>query len=150
METKAKVLYQIPERGAGVEFTDIDPQDRQVFLRIIHLNTANRRQHPRVPLATQIYSEQSMSLAFSRDVTQGGMFVETKQPMPVGSRLTLRFHLDDQGPIVVATAEVRYVLPQLGMGLQFVEMKPEDRKRIAVYASKWQAADDSAEGAVAA
>ena len=77
IQAKAKVVYQIAGRGTGIEFTEIDPQDRQVLLRIIHRRTADRGREARVPLATQIYSDEGMSLAFSRDVSVGGMFVET-------------------------------------------------------------------------
>ena len=150
IQAKAKVVYQIAGRGTGIEFTEIDPQDRQVLLRIIHRRTADRGREARVPLATQIYSDEGMWLAFSRDVSVGGMFVETKQSLSVGSHLTLRFHLDPEGPIVVATAEVRYVLAKFGMGVQFIESSPADRERISAYVSRFRALADSTEGAAAA
>jgi c-di-GMP-binding flagellar brake protein YcgR len=91
---------------------------------------ANRRRYPRVPLATQIYCQECMSVAFSRDLSQGGMFIETHDPARVGSEVTVRFHLGDGGPIVVALAEVKYSIAKLGMGVEFVEMSPADHKRI--------------------
>lgn len=150
IEVKARVLDQIPEKGTAVEFTEIAPEDRQLLLRIIHLKTAHRRQHPRVPLATQIYSEQQMLLAFSTDVSLGGMFAETKQPLPVGSRLVIRFHLDEVDPVIVATAEVRYTVEKLGMGIQFIELSPADRERISAYVSRSRSLADSTEEAAAA
>ncbi len=136
IEAKARVCYYVPGQGIGVEFTDIGSDDHQLLLRLIHHKTPDRRQHPRVPFVAQVYCEECMWLAFSRDISAGGMFIETKQPMALGTHLTLRFHLDDGGPIVVATAEVRYVVPKMGLGLQFVDLMPAERKRLEAYVAK--------------
>ena len=134
----------------GIEFTGISAEDQQVLRGFIHRKTADRRNHPRVPLATQIYCQEWMSLAFSRDVSLGGMFMDTKQPVPLGSRLSLRFHLDDGGPVVAASAEVRYVVPKLGMGVKFIELTRTDWERIESYVAKSQALADPTRGAAAA
>jgi len=36
------------------------------------------------------------------------MFIETERPLPVGTRVNLRFNLDYRGSIIVAMAEVTY------------------------------------------
>jgi c-di-GMP-binding flagellar brake protein YcgR len=136
MEVRGRIRYMLPGKGSGVEFVEIRHEDHQMILRLIHSKTANRRKHPRVPLATQIYCQECMSLAFSRDVSRGGMFVDTRDPLPIGSEITLRFHLNDGGPIVVALAEVKYHVTKLGMGIQFLELSPADRKRIDDYVAK--------------
>jgi len=136
IQARGVVRYTLPGKGSGVEFTQIRPESHQMILRLIHSKSANRREHPRVPLATQIYCQESMSLAFSRDVSRGGMFVETRDPLPIGSEITIRFHLNDGGPIVVALAEVKYHVTKLGMGVQFLELSPEDCKRIDDYVAK--------------
>jgi hypothetical protein len=64
------------------------------------------------------------------------MFIETKEPISEGSKLKLAFNLDDGGPIVRATAEVRYVVTKLGIGVEFVDLSPSDRSRIDVYTNK--------------
>jgi uncharacterized protein (TIGR02266 family) len=136
VEASAVVRYNVPGKGCGVKFTRINPQHHEMILRLIHHKTGDKRKFPRVALATQIYCEALMSLAFSRDVSLGGMFIETHDPLPVGSQIELRFHLNDGGPIVTATAEVRYSVTRLGMGVQFIDMAPSDRKRIADYVAK--------------
>jgi Tfp pilus assembly protein PilZ len=136
MQVRGKICYTLPGKGSGVEFVEIRHEDLQMILRLIHSKTASRRRHPRVPLATQIYCQECMSLAFSRDVSRGGMFVETRDPLPIGSEITLRFHLNDSGPIVVALAEVKYHVTKLGMGVHFLELSPADRKRIDDYVAK--------------
>jgi c-di-GMP-binding flagellar brake protein YcgR len=129
-QARARICYVLEGKGSGVEFTQIVPEDRQLILRLIHHKTASRREFPRVPLATQIIIEDSMALAFSRDLSVGGMFIETKVPCEVGTPIDLRFHLNDDTPIVIASALVRYVIPNMGMGVQFTEMEWEDRNRI--------------------
>jgi Tfp pilus assembly protein PilZ len=130
LEAKARVCYIEPGRGSGVEFTSIRVEDRQLILRLIHHKSANRRKTTRVPLATQIEIEDSMALAFSRDVSVGGLFVETTLACDIGTRVGLRFHLNDGGPVIVAAGEVRYIVPKMGMGVHFLELAGSDRKRI--------------------
>lgn len=129
-QARARICYVVEGKGSGIEFTNIVPEDRQLILRLIHHKTANRRESPRVPLATQINIEDSMALAFSRDLSVGGMFIETKVPCEVGTPIDLRFHLNEDTPVVIASALVRYLVPNMGMGVQFTEMEWEDRNRI--------------------
>lgn len=139
IKAKARVCYAVEGEGIAVEFLEIDPEHRRLLLQFIHNKTGNRRKHPRAHFATQIECEESMSLAFARDISVGGMFIETSDPMPVGSRLTLRFNLEENAPIVEVTAEVSYQVGRMGVGVQFVEVKPEDLQRIDDFVAKTQA-----------
>ncbi len=139
IKAKARVCYAVAGEGMAVEFTEIDSEHRRLLLQFIHNKTGNRRKHPRASFATQIECEESMSLAFARDISVGGMFIETTNPMPVGSQLTLRFNLEQNEPIVVASAEVTYQVGRMGVGVQFVEIAPEDLHRISDYVAKNQA-----------
>ncbi len=130
IQTRARVVYTLPDLGSGVEFTDINPEDLQQILRSIHGNKANRRKMPRVPLATQIHIQDTMGLAYSRDLSVGGIFIDTKETAKLGTRVDLRFNLNDDGPAVIASGEVRYVVPKMGMGVQFTDVSADDRKRI--------------------
>ncbi|HEV2348375.1 MAG TPA: PilZ domain-containing protein [Terriglobia bacterium] len=136
MEAASKVCYLVPGEGAAVEFIEIDPEHRRLLLQYIHNRTGNRRKHPRASLATQIQCEESMSLAFARDISVGGMFIETDQPMPVGSRITLRFNLDENEPIMVASAEVTYQVGRMGVGVKFIDVSTEDLERIENFVGK--------------
>lgn len=136
MEANSKVCYVVPGEGAAVEFIEIDPEHRRMLLQYIHNRTGNRRKHPRAALATQIQCEETMSLAFARDISLGGMFIETDQPMPVGSRITLRFNLEENDPIMVTSAEVTYQVGRMGVGVHFIDVSPEDLKRIGNYVDK--------------
>jgi c-di-GMP-binding flagellar brake protein YcgR len=136
VEARAKIRYQVPEEGIGIEFTDIDPEDRQKILRLILHRIGEKRKYPRRGFATQVEHAGGVLIGFSRDIGVGGMFVETSEPLPTGSLLRLRFHLDDGGTIVIATAEVMYTVTKLGMGVRFLELSPEDRNRIDVLVTK--------------
>ncbi len=140
IEAGARVRYSLPGQGVALEFINISPDHRHLLLRLIHHKKADRRRFPRAPLAIQIHCQDSMSLGFSRDVGEGGMFIETKEPLLPGSRLNLRFNLDDGGSVVLAVAEVTYTVSKLGMGVQFVDVSLADRKRIEAYVAKCQLA----------
>ncbi len=142
IEAKARVCYLVPGRGIGIEFTDIQPEQRRHILRLIHHRHASRRRFPRVPLATQVEHAEGSLIGFCRDVSTGGMFVETNQALDPGQQLNLRFHLDNEEPIVKTEAEVLYQIPRVGIGVQFTEVSPEDYERIREYVSR---RDSSAE-----
>lgn len=143
IQARVKALYQIPQKGTGFQFTQIGPQHRQVILRLIRRKLTERRKDPRAPLAIQITSDESMVLGFSRDVSGGGMYVETPKPLPSRSTVSLRFHLEDGGSLVVAQGVVAYQVERLGMGIRFTEIQRKDRGRIEAYVSKWAGAADS-------
>jgi c-di-GMP-binding flagellar brake protein YcgR len=136
VEARARVCYQSADEGVGIEFTEIKPEDRQRILRLILHRIPEKRRFPRAPLAVQVEHEAGMLIGFSRDISVGGMFIETKEPPPTGSHLKLRFYLDEGGPIVLATAEVVYAVAKLGIGVHFIEISPADRSRIDVYVTK--------------
>jgi c-di-GMP-binding flagellar brake protein YcgR len=139
MLAKGIVRYLIPGKGAAVEFTEIAPEDRQVLLRLIHRRTGERRRSPRVPLVTQVEGQGLMSLAYSRDVSVGGMFLEGTELPPPGSRLVLRFNLDESGAAVITEAKVMYTVAKMGMGVQFIDLSRENRERIETYIAKMPA-----------
>jgi c-di-GMP-binding flagellar brake protein YcgR len=133
VEAKARVCYLVAGQGIGIEFTDIEPEHRKYILRLIHHRKSEQRKFPRVPLATQVLHDQGSMIGFSRDISNGGMFIETNQILDPGTRLNLRFHLDPQDPIVRAEADVLYGIPKIGIGLQFTEVLPEDYERIRAF-----------------
>lgn len=133
IQAKTVVLYALAGKGAAVAFRDISAQDHQVLLRVIHRKGADRRLGPRAPLATQIYCNECMSLAFSRDISLGGMFVESDAPPPVGSTISVRVNLGFKDRVVTAIARVAYHLEKMGMGIFFTRVEPEDFQAIREY-----------------
>ena len=132
IETKVRVVYHGKD-GAALEFLAIGPEEQRTILRLIHNKTGNRREHPRAKLATQVEWEGLSSLALSRDVSVGGMFIETKEQPPAGTTINLRFHLGDGGDVVVTTGEVNYAIARMGIGVRFIELEPSERERVERY-----------------
>ena len=135
IKCKALVRYHLPGQGCAFEFTEISADDRQVILKLVDRKKDERRKHPRVRLATQVQCETAMLLTYSRDVSEGGMFIETETPLPPGSILTLRFNLDD-AVSVMAKGVVTYQIRKFGMGVQFIEVSPDDKKQIEAYVDR--------------
>jgi hypothetical protein len=133
---KAFVRYQVPGQGIAIEFAEINSQDQSTLLRMIHQKTGDRRLTPRAPLATQVECEGSTILAFSRDVSIGGMFVELTTPPPVGQQVNVRFHLDDSDKVVKAVGHVAYHVEKMGMAIRFEEMAPQDLLAIEDYVAR--------------
>lgn len=150
IQVKARVLYQLPDRGTGVEFTEINPGDRQALLRLILHRRSGRRKHARARLVAQVECPQCVELAVSRDVGEGGMFIETQKPLLVNTEIHLRFNLDDGGPCVEAMAEVVYEVVGLGMGVQFNYLSPRNAMRIREYVVRSGALPDPKENPRAA
>jgi hypothetical protein len=64
-----------------------------------------------------------------RDLSSGGLFVQTRKSRAVGAKTNLHF-LVEQGQIR-AEAVVRHVKPGLGLGLELTAVREEDRGRLA-------------------
>jgi c-di-GMP-binding flagellar brake protein YcgR len=133
MSARARVRYWDPEQGAGIEFIEIAPEHRELILRLIHHRMSEKRRFPRAPLPTQVEHEAGSSIGFSRDISAGGMFIETQERLAVGAKIRILFHLEEAGPIIRATAEVLYSILKLGIGVRFLEVAPEDEARIRAY-----------------
>lgn len=74
-----------------------------------------------------IYGKQR-EVTIAGTVSIGGLFVISQQPAPVGSIVRLLF--DVPGGEVLATATVRNHIAGRGMGVEFGEIRDEDRKRL--------------------
>jgi len=146
IEARARVRYQLADQATGIEFAEIKPEDRQMILRVIHRRFTEKREHPRRPFVAQVEHEAGTFLGFSRDISVGGMFIETKEPLPEGAEITLRFPLDDGGPVIVLTGQVRYIVEKVGMGVQFLDLSPADRSRIDVYVTRGESSFQSPQG----
>ncbi len=130
IETQARVRHRLTGKGVGVELTEIKPEDRQRILRLVLHHVEERRQHPRKPFITQVEFSGGTFLGSSKDISAGGMFIETKEKLAEGSEVRLRFHLDDGGPIVIVTAQIRFILQNSGVGVRFLDLSPTDADRI--------------------
>lgn len=136
IEARARVCYHVPEQGLGMEFVKIDPKHREMILRLVHRRLEERRQYPRAPLATQVDLPEGSMIGFSKDISLGGMFIEVTKPVPIGTRLSVLFHLEDGGDAIKTEAEVMYSVLKLGVGVRFRGLERADRRRIEIFVSQ--------------
>lgn len=61
----------------------------------------------------------------SRDVSTGGLFLNTPDPLVPGSHVDLSFRANPEGPEIECSGRVVYALPGVGMGIQFIDPKGE-------------------------
>jgi hypothetical protein len=98
--------------------------------------TASRR-YPRVkPPAGLVVAWQNANRRLTSYVGLlglGGLFIRTKEPLPIGSVIQILIAVPGDG--VRARAEVRDVRPNEGMGVGIVSMGQEDRQRLSKFVS---------------
>jgi uncharacterized protein (TIGR02266 family) len=75
---------------------------------------------------------------YSGDISQGGIFIKSKNPMEVGTLLKFSFQLKDTSPLITGVGRVVWNrkydpnLPELppGMGIKFIKMDPESKSTL--------------------
>ncbi len=59
------------------------------------------------------------------DISTRGMFINTSRNFPEGAVLNVQFRLGQTGTQVTSRAEVRYCLPGVGVGIEFIDISEE-------------------------
>jgi len=65
------------------------------------------------------------------DLSTSGMFINTNRVFPEGAVLNVKFRLTNSGTEVQSRAEVRYCLPGVGVGVEFIGISAEAVRAIA-------------------
>jgi hypothetical protein len=146
-----------PEPGAGIVF--ISTSARQASRRAMQETPAESADSPepaarivsemvsaafRVGASTRAWSRfcslKDLSLTYEGrseavavhlpDISPKGMFINTTTHFPEGSVLKLGFRLARSNHRVETRCEVRYCVPGLGVGVEFMAIAPSDRKAI--------------------
>lgn len=103
-------------------------------------NGAERREAERVEVewAVDCETEDTFLFASITNISALGIFVSSREPLPLGTRMTLRFAPPGGRAPFVLVGEVQWVNPlrllsvnkNPGMGIRFVALSPEDRVRL--------------------
>jgi hypothetical protein len=64
------------------------------------------------------------------DVSTRGMFINTSRKFPEGAVLNVDFRLALTGVHIRSRCEVRYCLPGVGVGVEFIDISPESVRAI--------------------
>lgn len=102
-------------------------------------NVDDRRIHTRyeTSIAVDYASGDTFLFAYLQNISEMGIFIRTDSPLAIGTRLTLRFHVDESAPLVLE-GEVTWVNPYResgdnlnpGMGVRFSELSPDRREQV--------------------
>ena len=101
--------------------------------------TVDRRDSVRVPTRLNVSFESDGELAscLMTNISQGGVFVQTDQPLDLKSRFELRIHVVDPPRDITVAVEVVSVgmgpcfdPDRQGMGLRFLDVEPEVAKQL--------------------
>jgi c-di-GMP-binding flagellar brake protein YcgR len=93
-----------------------------------------RREHIRLKLKVpiEIYLEGSDSplRSATSDLSLGGCYLETIFPLPIGTNVELKLQLEDT---LLVLATVVTCDPQVGNGIRFSRMLPEELEQLRVF-----------------
>jgi PilZ domain len=90
-----------------------------------------RRRHPRfaVRVPVEVHPEGSDNPLYctTSDLSVSGCYIESMYPFPVGTNLDPKLQICDT---LVAVGKIMTCYPQVGNGIEFVRMLPEDREQL--------------------
>jgi c-di-GMP-binding flagellar brake protein YcgR len=100
----------------------------------MHDSHQNRRESSRlkirVPIEIEVEGGSGPIRGATADLSAGGCYVETMFPFPVGTTLDLKLQLENT---LLVAATVVTCDPQVGNGIRFERMLPEDRDELQKY-----------------
>jgi len=114
-----------------------DPNDRREYARI----------KVSVPVQIQIDPGGSPIRGATADLSLSGCYIETLFPIPIGTNLDMQLSIETT---VLIAATVVTCDPQVGNGIRFISMLPEDREALEAFLQATQHAQDSASRGVGA
>ena len=93
----------------------------------------DKRRHHRVTVNQEFQSIDAFLTEYVSDISEGGIFIRSKTPLPIGTKVELRFSIlleevetiKGLGEVVRVTGE-----PIQGMGVTFTELTPSSRSLI--------------------
>ncbi|HEY6725177.1 MAG TPA: TIGR02266 family protein [Polyangiaceae bacterium] len=104
------------------------------------ISASDRRSAERVPVTWSVDCETEDTFLYANitNISEMGIFVATREPLEVGTQLTLRFAPPGAREPFVLLGQVQWINPvrmlsenrNPGMGVSFVELTPENRERI--------------------
>jgi len=93
-----------------------------------------RRQRPRVkvrvPVELYLENSESPMRAATADLSLSGCYIDTMFPLAIGTTLELKLQVD--GTLLIL-AKVVTCDPQVGNGMQFTKMLPEDIEELRTF-----------------
>ncbi len=102
-----------------------------------------KRKEPRILISMEVTYENrnEFSSSYLFDVSGGGVFIRTADPLEAGSRVQVCFHLPDMTDAILADGTVVWSVrasgsERPGMGIRFDRLGPTDRQRLSQFIDK--------------
>jgi uncharacterized protein (TIGR02266 family) len=148
------VLELLDKDFLDKEFNQIDSDFREILrtlVRKLRKTTQNLICSPSPPRRSEERVRAKIKLSFNKvhdffrayigNLASGGLFIKTTKGLPVGTILDLEFNLPKTKKIIHTTGRVAWARSQdkstektpPGMGVEFIDMNPEDKKLIEKY-----------------
>jgi uncharacterized protein (TIGR02266 family) len=112
------------------------------------------RASPRHPIPTLVdieFENGTFRHEFSVNISEGGMYVDTERPLPIGTKAILRFAMPNLDWVfeihaviswaVTVTTNERLDGKKDGLGFQFTSMSDEDAEKIKTYFKNFKIED---------
>jgi len=106
-----------------------------------------RRINKRLPIRVLVEytSTEDFLIDYTANMSIGGMFLQTEEPLELGTRFRLRFRIPDRNKPIETFGIVRWVVsptesgPMVpGMGVQFDGLLPVDKKAVQQLLTQWE------------
>jgi type IV pilus assembly protein PilZ len=98
---------------------------------------AERRKSARMPVEMWVEDLTDGGVVYRRagNLSKGGLYLDQTIPLPVGSRVKLRFTLPEDTLSIAVTGQIVSInsRERLGMGVKFVELEPAVQERIDTF-----------------
>jgi len=129
-------------RAGCVDFVTKPVSGRELLDKVVKILEIPYRVHLRTRVSMEVslgVAGESVSvLGYSEDISEGGLFVETLEPIDPGTRIRLSFTLPGQPKPIELTAEVIRVTRSrsrdlYGVGLRYVSPDPSLVERLRTY-----------------
>ena len=106
-----------------------------------------RRINKRLPIRVMVEytSTEDFLIDYTANMSIGGMFLQTDEPLELGTRFRLRFRIPERSKPIETFGVVRWVIspkesgPMVpGMGVQFDGLLPVDKKAVQQLLTQWE------------
>jgi len=149
------VLELVDKDFLDKEFNQIDSDFREIVTNLVRrlrkttqrLVSLPRRGGERVSgkISISFKKADDFFKSYVANLGEGGLFINTTKNLPVGSLLDLEFTLPDSNQAIDTKGKVVWTRPQdmstekmpPGMGIQFIDMNPEDKELLKYYLAKF-------------
>jgi len=98
----------------------------------------------RVPLEIHVETSAAPMRLATSDLSLGGCYIETIFPFPIGTVLDLRMNINDATLPIEATVATSD--PQVGNGITFMKMLPEDQEMLKAFIEAAEQEEGEASG----